>query len=365
LIAGCGKEPRVVRIGVAMPLTGPTAPAGAGALRAVELAVFEARESGAFPYQLEIVPVDDRGEGETAVDVANLIVSKPDVVAVIGHLHSETALAASPLYAKAGIPLLVPGATHPELTLRQLSPDWPGARNVFRLLPHDGLQGRALADLAYTTLGLRRLVVLHDGTAYGSGLAERVRSRFSALGGGVPVYEAVARGSEDFEEASRKWLDSDGVFFGGIYVEAGLILKTLRAAGWEGRFLSGDGARTPQIFEIAGAAVDGSYFSTPGLPADAVPDASRFLEAYRARYPGESLGVYDHFAYEAAEVLLDAIARVGPNRRKLLDMIRRTDRYGILGRTRFDSKGDVRERRVSLWKADADSRSFLMRVDHQ
>ncbi len=362
---GCSNEPRVVRIAVPVPLTGPTAPAGAGTLRAVELAIAEAEATGAFPYRLEVLALDDRGEGDTAVNVANLIVSNPDISVVIGHLHSETALRAAPIYAAAGLGLLIPGATHPDLTLNQLSPDWPGPRNVFRMLPHDGLQGRALAGLAYKNLRLKRLVVLHDDTTYGRELAQQVRARFSALGGGVPVFETVPRGTTSFEPWVEKLKESEAIFFGGIYVEAGLLLKSLREKGWKGKFLAGDGARTPEFFEIAGEAAEGAYFSTPGLPAHALPDASRFLESYRSRYADAALGVYDHFAYEAAEVALDAILQMRGDRLKVIEALQRTDRYGILGRTRFDSKGDVRERRVSLWKADAESRSYLLIISHQ
>ena len=362
---GCSSEPRVVRIAVAMPLTGPTAQVGNGALRAVELAIAEAEATGAFPYKLEVLALDDRGDGATAVNVANLIVSNPDISVVIGHLHSDTAMKAAPVYAAAGLGLLLPGATHPQLTLQQLSPDWPGPRNVFRMLAHDGLQGRALAELAYGTLGLTQLTILHDATPYGRELSQKVRARFTALGGGVPAFEALPRGTGDIGAWVEKFKGAEGVFFGGIYVEAGLLLKGLRDKGWKGRFLAGDGAKMPELFDVAGEAAEGAYFSTPGLPAHALPDAGRFIEAYQERYPGVPLGVYDHFAYEAAEVALDAILQMRGDRLKVIEALHRTDRYGILGRIRFDTKGDLRERRVSLWKADAESRSYLLMVDHQ
>src|ERR1700720_1922051 len=89
LFSGCGPHEKVVRIAVALPLTGDIAALGQGIKRACALALEQADQQHRFPgFKVEMDAYDDRSDPKEAVDVANRIVSDPSVVAVIGHFNS-------------------------------------------------------------------------------------------------------------------------------------------------------------------------------------------------------------------------------------------------------------------------------------
>src|SRR5450631_1144844 len=104
----CGPREKVVKIAVASPLTGDTGAEGQGIKRAVILAVEEANASHRFPYKLAAAPFDDRADPKEAVNVANLIVSDPRIVAVVGHYTSGCSIPAAKVYARAPIVMISP-----------------------------------------------------------------------------------------------------------------------------------------------------------------------------------------------------------------------------------------------------------------
>src|SRR5688572_33242716 len=101
LLAACGPKEKVVKIAVAVPLTGDRGTEAQGLRRAVELAVEQANAAKRFPYKLVAAPYDDRADPKEAVNVANLIVSDPRVVAVVGPYNSGCAIPAAKVYARA------------------------------------------------------------------------------------------------------------------------------------------------------------------------------------------------------------------------------------------------------------------------
>lgn len=363
LLAACSEKEKVVRIAVAAPLTGDIGTEGQGMRRAVELAVEEANAAKRLPFRLEVAPFDDRADAREAENVAHLIVSDARIAAVIGHYNSGCALSAAKAYAGGPVPFITPAATHPDVTRQQLSPDWKGPRVVFRLVPTDDLQGGFAGRWAYQRLGKRRLILIHDKTPYGQGLVEQFEKSFTALGGRVAAKEAVSPGEKDYKpllEKLKSGAKADGVFFGGLYTEAGLLVRQMRELGWQVPFLSGDGAKTPAIFEIAGTAADGMYATMAGVPVELLPGAAGFVQRYKKRWtaPSEELKPVDHFAYEAANILIEAMVKAGPGRAAILAALPKTRHKGILGLTSFDEKGDTLNRTVTMTRADAKTRSF-------
>lgn len=352
-----------MRLAVAVPLTGDMGTEGQGVRRAVELAVEEANASGRFPFPLEVSAFDDRADPREAVNVAHLIVSNPRVAAVIGHLNSGCALEAARVYAGAPVAMISPSATNPEITLQQARADWDGPKVAFRVVPTDAVQGAFAARFVRQRLRLRKVSVLHDRTPYGKGLAERFGTEFAALGGSVVSVDGLPPGEKDHRpvlERLKAKQAPEGLYFGGDYTGAGVLAAQMREVGLKTPLISGDGARSPALFEVAGDAADGMYLTMVGVPVELLATARDFAARYRARWtgPDEDLRPFDHFAYEAASIALDAIAAAGPERAKVLEAVRRTRRTGILGPVAFDAMGDTQNRAVTMTRADAAKRAF-------
>lgn len=358
----CGPKENVVRVAVAMPLTGDMGTEGQGIRRAVEMAVEEANASKRFPFRLEVKALDDRADPKEAVNVANLIVSDPKVLAVIGHYNSGCTIPAVKIYARAGIPSITPAATNPMVTAQQLGPDWTWPRSVFRVVPTDDVQGAYAAEYARSRFRLRDIAVIHDKTAYGQGLAEEFRKNFEAKGGRVASFDGITVGDKDFKALLTriKSAKPEALYFGGVYTEAGLILKQARELGLAVPFISGDGAKTGTLYTVAGEAADGAYLTITGIPVEYLPSAKEFVVKYQNRYvgPGMELKPFDHFGYEGTRILLAALERTGPDRGKLIDALRRTRYEGMLGTTTFDEKGDTLNKIITMTRANFKNQSF-------
>jgi glycine/D-amino acid oxidase-like deaminating enzyme len=142
------------RVGVVGPFSGPRAAWGRLLRDAIEAVPFA-------PIQWEFF--DDEGDSGLALARAEEIAEGGDFRAVVGHFNSAGARAALPHYRAAGIPAVFPLSTAPGLL--DDAQGW-----ALRICPDDAGQAAAIAQ-AVLRQGLTRVVVMHDGTAYGRGLA--------------------------------------------------------------------------------------------------------------------------------------------------------------------------------------------------
>ena len=345
-------ERRSVRIAVAVPLTGDIAAEGQGILRAVRLALEMRRDARKSPVSVEVVPFDDRADPDQAVHAANLIAADPRIVAVIGHYNSGCAIPAARVYAGASLAMISPSATNPLLTLQQLEPGW-GRRNVFRMTPTDEVQGSFAAEYAVEA-GLRRFLLVQDGTPYGKGIAQVFQKRLEALGGKIARVEEISLGQRDFSPVLQraKSAKPQALYCAGLYPECGLLLLQARKAGLGAAFFSGDGSRTEGFLQIAGDRAEGALLTALGATLDSTGPAADFVAAFKRRYPGSEIKAYDPFAYDAAGLLLTALERAGPERSRVLQALRSTRHWGAVGLTAFDDKGDTRLRSVRMMRVE-------------
>ncbi|MDD5629225.1 MAG: branched-chain amino acid ABC transporter substrate-binding protein [Elusimicrobia bacterium] len=359
-LLACDRPKPLVRIAVAGPLTGDLAPEGLGMQHAMEMALADSPAGGEASWRFEVAPYDDRAEPETAAQVAGRIAADPAVGVVIGHITSGCSIAAAKVYAAAGLAMITPSATSPEVTQQQTRSDWTGPRVALRIPASDAVLGTYAADYAYDRFELRRVAVVEDGTAYGRDLATAFRQRFEAKGGAIVPCRNISRGQTDFTAllSELQSLGPDGLFFGGIYTELGLLLKQARGLGLRMPFLGGDGAKAPELFAIAGPAADGAYLAVSGVPVEDIPSAADFVESYRKRY-GSMPRVFDHYAYEAGLIAIECLRRNGADRPAVLDCIRNSRHSGMLGTIVFDSKGDTLKSVITMTRADAKQKRFV------
>lgn len=353
LSPGCKSNENTVKIAVALPLTGDIASLGQGIKRAIELALEESLQKNRFPsYRVVIKSFDDRSDPKEAVDVANRIVSDPKVIAVIGHFNSGCSIPAGQVYARGGLPMISPAASNPKLTVQQMDPSWKFPRTIFRVNTTDDVQGAYAGDFARKTLKAGRVCIIHDKTAYGQGVAEEFRKRFEANGGTTLAFDGISVGDKDFNALLTRLngMNPQMIYFGGDFAGGGLIVRQARGVGFKAPIVLSEANLDPEFLRIAGPAAEGCYLTFLGSPSDLTPTAKTFVEAFKARYPGQELHAYDHYGYEAMNILLSLLEKAGPDRAKILAELPKVDYKGVLGETRFDEKGDTLNKKITLYQ---------------
>jgi branched-chain amino acid transport system substrate-binding protein len=343
---GCAviKPGQTIKIGMGAPMTGDNAAFGQDISQGSKIAMTDAGKFNGFTF--ELVAQDDGGTAEGGAAVANKLVSDPTVVAIEGHIFSGATKAAIPIYEKAGLPMMSPSATNPDLTKQ-------GSKVFNRLVFTDAFQGKYAAEYLFNKLKITDLAIMHDGQAYGQGLAQVVNDTFTGLGGKVVAFQAITPGESDYtavlaDIASKK---PQAIFYGGYTAEGVVIVNELKQSGLGGVIFFGDDGTFGQDFlDRTGANGEGAY-ATSLIPAASAAKTT-FDAAYKAAYgtdPGK-LSPYTWTAYDAGAVLIKAIketAIMGGDgnlyvpRGALVAAVRATKDYqGLAGVVTCDATGE-------------------------
>ena len=343
---GCAtiKSGQTIKIGMGGPMTGDTAQYGTDSANAGKLAVADAGQFQGFSFELDAQ--DDGGTPEGGAAVANKLVSDPQVVAIEGHIFSGATGAAMPIYEKAGIPMMSPSATNPGLTQK-------GSKVFNRGVFTDAVQGKFAAAYIHDTLKFTKVVIMHDGTTYGQGLAQVVNDELTKLGITPLAFTAITPGESDYSSvlAGMASKSPEIIFYGGYSPEAAVIANQMKQAGLTSTVLfSDDGTYGQDFLDRTKANGEGAYATSLVPPAsDAV---TKYNAAYQAAYgqPAGKLSPYSWTAYDAAAVLIKAIESVAVKggdgnlyipRTALIAAVRGTKDYaGLSGKISCDATGE-------------------------
>lgn len=331
-----GAQP-VVKIAAGVPLTGPLAKQGQEVANAVKLAVEEwNRKGGVLGRKTEVLEADDQGNPQVGVAAAEKVAADAAVLGAVWGITSVTCIPVSEVLDRVNLVMISPGCTNPKVTDR-------GLRNVNRVCARDDAQGPAGAIFAVQDLKWKKIAVFDDGTTGPKGVADEFEKKAKQLGATVLRY-VVRAGDKDF----RAILGTIPKDVSGIYAslwapEAALIAKQLPDVGLNVRMIGPDGQFEPvDYIQASGGAAEGNYVSFLVPDLKKIPAAQAFVKAFEAKYGPVSS--YGPLAYEAANIILEAIKRVGrADRAAVRDAVRATRNYqGILGiPISFDEKGDV------------------------
>ncbi|BAC90294.1 branched-chain amino acid ABC transporter substrate-binding protein [Gloeobacter violaceus] len=332
LLGACGSSDKVY-IGVAGPLSGPQTVQGEYILKAVELAVEQVNVKGGVKgKQIEVVTGDDQAKPLDATSVARKLASTEGVMGVVGHFNSGCSIPASSIYNQGNLVMITPGSTNPALTEN-------GLKNVYRIVGRDDQQGAVDGDFALRSLQAQRVAILHDKTPYGQGLASFFRETVETGGAEVTFFEGITQGDRDFRAVLTriKGIDPDTIFYGGVFVEAGLVVSQARELGIKSRFISGDGTKEQSFIDIVGKNAGDIYISGPALVNNAA-----FVDAYMDKYNNEEPGPFSPYAYDAARILIAAMESAPElTREAVAAEVRKLKNFaGLAGSITFDAKGD-------------------------
>ncbi|MGN6305705.1 MAG: branched-chain amino acid ABC transporter substrate-binding protein [Mesorhizobium sp.] len=324
-----------IKLGFIGPLSGGNAQQGLGARNGFLLAIDQANESG-YPHQVEAVVLDDASDPAVGVSAAQKLINDPAVVAATGHWNSPVALATMPIFNRAQMPFIVWGAVSPKITDQNMP-------NVTRVTPTLVNENKPLAETIAKEGKVKKIAIISDTTDYGAANTKWFGDFFKAAGGEIVFSDAAAVGTTDFRAmlTTAKAASPDAVYFGGVVTEAALVRSQMADLGMGSLPMYGiSGIYDPKFIEIAGKAAEGTIV---GIPADQNnPKLDAFYKAYEAKKYAEPAGSYAKYAYEAAQILLEAIKEKGiEDKEGLSKAIREMHHDGILGNISFDENGQI------------------------
>ena len=280
-----------------------------GVLLAMELRDTPGEIAG---HSVEFVYQNDGCSAEGGQAGAQAFVDDSQIVGVIGPSCSSAALGvADNILSEAGIVLISPSNTGPALTD-------PATHQPFylRTAYNDRLQGLAMSRFAFEVAGASSASTIHDGSPYADGLTQVFADTFTSLGGTIARQEAIQVGTTDFNSLLAKISadDIDFLYYPIFVAEGGLTTAQARETpGLRNTDLAGaDAMFNSDWIQAAGAeSAEGVYISDPRLtPRD--PDflQNEILPAYEERFSGKPRTEFYAYAFDAMNLLADAIEAV-------------------------------------------------------
>ena len=324
-----------IKIGYFGDLSGPTFNYGQSAMNGVIMAADQVNQAGGINgRRIDVVITDDKGSPEEAARLTAKLIDQDKVVAIIGGGTSGNSRAAAPRAQSSHVPLISPSATDPAVTLV--------GDYVFRACFVDEFQGEVMASFAFNSLKAQKAAILFDfNSPYGRGLTTFFEDGFKRLGGRIVSEQSYTQGDADFKGqlSSIRASEPDVIYIPGYYGDVTVIAKQARQLGLTQPLLGGDGWDAPELWQLGGDALNGSYISTHYSVDDPSPVIKSFVEEYMRRYGNLTPDAHAALAYDAARILFDAITRAGTTESsKLRDALAQTkDFNGVTGMISMDA----------------------------
>ncbi len=332
-----------VKIGILVPLSGPTAQFGINIRNGVELALEDVKAAGGIKSlgaDVELVYADVPAPSAAASAVQRLI-SQDGVVGVIGSFVSSITLAASEVTERAGVPMITHSFAD-QITGR-------GYKFIFQVANKASTFGEKqfddaidLAKRAGTPVS--KVAILYEDTAYGTAQAKGLRDAANKRGVNIVLDESYPLNLTDAAPLVNKLRASGAelVFPVSYFNDALLIIRTMRQQKLDIPIVGGAaGYIIPDFKKGLGEFAEGVYSIAPAN-YDAIPSlAARYKAKYGTFMAHESL-MYGAAFEHMVKAIDQAKSRDPEKIRDAIASLRKCDGFsaGLPGGcTAFDANG--------------------------
>ncbi|MDW6021163.1 ABC transporter substrate-binding protein [Mesorhizobium sp. BAC0120] len=338
-----------ITFAVVGPMTGQLATIGDQFKHGAEAAAAAINaKGGVMGRQIKLAIEDDQCDPKQAVSVANRIVAN-GIKFIDGHACSGSSIPASAVYAESNFLMMSPASSNPLLTDDAAKNGWT---TIMRLYTRDDAQGAFIGPWIAKKYAGKNVVILHDKSAYGQGVADAVKATMNKDGLKEILYEGINAGEKDYSALVTKLKDlkADVVYFGGYHNEAGLILRQAAEAGFKFQLIMPDSIATPEFWQIAGPAGEGTLFVFPADP-QSKPEAKEAVEAIKKG--GFVPEGFTLFTYAVIQAFAQGIERAGSDDPAAVAAALKNGEpiNTVIGPITFDEKGDIKNAAydINVW----------------
>ena len=334
----------VLKIGVFEPASGDSGAGGKQETLGVQYANYIAPtvEVGGVTYKVELVPADNGSSPDKAPSAAQKLVSE-NVSVALGTYGSSVAIAGSPYFAEANIPVIGLTCTNPQVTL--------GNKHYFRVCFLDDFQATVLANYVKNTVGANTVYCLGElGNDYDQGLITFFTKEFQALGGTV-IPDSFPTGTADFTSylTNATGYGAD-IFFAPVSIAYSTqIIQQANAQGLEISILGGDTLDSNVVVDAA-KGTNQKVIVTTFYQEGANPEFDEGFKKWLNENPdmltnnggNDMISAVSVMGYDGYFMALEALKNAGSiNGADVMAALPTTEIDGVSGHIKFDENGDA------------------------
>jgi branched-chain amino acid transport system substrate-binding protein len=332
-----GWSQETYKIGGLFSVTGAQSFLGDPEKKSLEMVVDAINAKGGIDgHRLEVVIYDDEGDPTKAVNAATRLISKDNVLAIIGPSLTPTTLAIIPVIEEAKVPLISCAAG---IKITEPVKPW-----VFKTAQNDVL---AVATI-YKTIQqkkVNKLGILTVANAFGESGKEQLLAQAPKFGLEIVANESFDAKDTDMTAQLTKMRTAkpDAIICWGTNPGPAVVAKNIRQLNMDIPLYQSHGVASGKFIELAGEAADGILLPTgkilvaPLLPETDLqrPVLLTYIKDFEGRYSTPVSG-FGGYAYDAMGILEKALKGSGGNREKIRDGIEKLTGYvGVSGTFNF------------------------------
>ncbi len=329
-----------LKIGLVVPLSGPSARWGGFASHGAELAMKQINAAGGVGGKpIELLKGDSQGTPVEAVSAARRLISQDGVNVILGDIASSATIALQPVVEEAKVVLLNGASSNPDITYKA---GVGGFKYTFRSYPTDELRARVILQYAAEKRGITKYAVLSVDNDYGRGAIAFSKKYLPEFKATILSEDYYKDDETDFRPVlSRiKSLGAQSILMYGLPDTTRLIVRQMLELGLAGKVtLAGNGEFTyPDTIKVAPSVLNGAIEAAAWSPDLASPRSQKFVADYKAAYGTEVPNVHSYTHWEALYLLAAAAkAATGTGPEALRTALEQVDYAGATGRVHFDS----------------------------
>jgi branched-chain amino acid transport system substrate-binding protein len=342
LTAGFAAAAEPIKIGAVFAITGPASWLGEPERDTAKMVAEEINVAGGIGGRpIELIIEDDGGDETKSVLAVKKLIDKDNVVAIIGPSTSGTSMAVKGIAEEKKVPLISCAAAITIVTpvaerkwvFKTAQSDTHAAQRIFEYM-----KGKGIAKVAILTVQ----------NGFGDSGRKELLAAAPAFGITVAADERYGQGDTDMtaQLTKIKGTDAQAIVNWSIGPTQVIVTKNVRQLGITLPFFQSHGFGNTKNLEQAGEAAEGVH-AVMGrlLVAEGLPEThpqKKVLMAYKKAYEskfGKEVSTFGGHAYDALQVLVQAVKTAGTDREKLRDAIETTKGFvGTAGVFNFSAE---------------------------
>ncbi len=333
----------VIKVGVLMPISGPASYFGVMGKEGIDLALEQVnRGNGINGTKITVQYEDSACSPLQATNTVKRVLEQFKPHIVVGEECSDASLAIAPILEQAKVPMLNAGSATNQLTES-------GYKYVFRIFPSAQQQGLPLGQNAYTKLGARTAVLLHEKTNAGVDNADGFAKAFEAAGGKILARIDFGRDVNDFTPIATRIASLGKVDVLPTFALEGQQVRLSQALA-QAKVVKGGGGPGIQMGSIwlpwgfdakAGQSSVGYIRIVQFDPTEKRKIVTDFNAAFRAKYGADKTPTHiNAHAYDTILLIAEAVRRGAKDSESLREgLSKMKDVEVTTGKITFDAKG--------------------------